>query len=210
MTRLLTRCLFFSLTLLGYGCAADYKALQSTGIDQACIDRLRPRGIASSWYDASIDVVGRHISGLLLVKNMNDTTSRVVFTNEAGVKFLDFEIFSNGAYKVHHVIRQLNRKAVIGLLQKDFALMLGVPFNATPWKAWATDTAIFYGVPQKKEICYFITGKECASLQRIESGSKRKRKVTLMLYGDVQKPDSIHLQHHTFAMQIKLTKIARD
>lgn len=204
------RYLSFSL-LLCFACASDYKMLQPSSPDRSCIDKLKPRGIATSWYDASIDVVGRHISGLLLVKNMPDSSNRIVFTNEAGFKFLDVEFAANGNFKVHHVIRQLDKKPVIRLLQKDFALMLGIPFRDASWSAWHNGGEYFYGVRQKKEMHYFITDKDCASLQRVESGSERKRLVSLTFHGpDAEKPDSIHLKHHTFAMQIRLRKLARD
>lgn len=204
------RYLSFSLILL-LGCASDYKALQPSSPDDACIARLKPSGLATAWYDASIDVVGHHISGLLLIKNMPDSSNRIVFTNEAGFKFLDFEFASGGDFKVHHVVKQLNKKPVIRLLQKDFSLMLGIPFKRGPWQAWQKGNEYFYGVRQKKEMHYFITDKDCASLQRVESGSDRKRVVSLTFHGpDAQKPDSIRLTHHTFAMQIGLKKLARD
>jgi hypothetical protein len=204
------RYLSFSL-LLCLGCASDYKMLQPSSPDGACIDKLKPSGLATAWYDASIDVVGHHISGLLLIKNMSDSSSRMVFTNEAGFKFFDFEFVPGGGFKVHHVIRQLDKKPVIRLLQKDFALMLGIPFKNRPWQAWRDGNEYFYGVRQKKEMHYFITGKDCASLQRIESGSDKKRVVSLTFHGpNAQKPDSINLTHHTFAMQIRLRKLARD
>jgi hypothetical protein len=193
------------------GCASDYKTLRSVVPDLPCINKLKPRGLDTSWYNTSIDVVGKHISGLLLIKNMPDSSTRIVFTNEAGVKFLDFEFTASNEFKVHHIIKQLNKKPVIRLLRNDFALMLGHPFETNTWRAWQTQEHLLYGVSQKNEKHYFITDKDCASLQRIESGSGRKRMVSLVLSGDDhQRPDSIQLQHHTFAMQIKLRKLARD
>jgi hypothetical protein len=210
MDRFLTKCLLFS-TLMGSGCVSEYKSLQPIVIDRSCIEKLRPRGIDTSWYDASIDVVGKHISGLLLIKNMPDSSTRIVFTNEAGVKFLDFEFAKDHTFTVHHIIRQMNKKPVIRLLQKDFSLMLGIPFQTASWQAWQNNGDVYYGVRQKKETHYFITGQDCASLHRIETGSLRKRKVSLIMSGsDVNKPDSMDLQHHTFAMHINLRKLAKD
>lgn len=211
MIRFRMRFLLFSLILLS-ACASDYKTLRPATVDQQCLGKIRLEGIKTSWFDAGIDVVGKHISGLLLVKNMPDSSIRVVFTNEAGLKFLDFEFSEHpGAFKVHHVIKQLDKKPVIRLLRKDFELLLGLPFRNASWKSWTNHDQIFFGVSQKKETHYFITGKDCASLQSMESGSKRRRKVSIELYGiSKQDPDSIYLQHHTFAMQIKLRKLVRE
>lgn len=210
MARFLIRCSLFSAMVIA-GCASDYKGLHALVPDQQCIQKLKPSGIATSWYTTTIDVVGRHISGLLLVKNMPDSSVRIVFTNEAGIKFLDFEFDAGDEFKVHYIISQLDKKPVIRLLRKDFSLMLGLPFKTGNWQAWQNNGQVLYGVTQKNEKYYFITDKDCASLQRIESGSKRKRMVSLTFFGndDVQ-PDSIHFQHHTFAMQIKLRKLAAD
>jgi hypothetical protein len=158
-----------------------------------------------------VDVVGRHISGLLLVKEMPDSTTRVVFTNEAGVTFFDFEFGKTGAFKARQVIKQLDRKPVIETLQKDFALALGIPFRQGVEGSWKMGEEVYFGVHQKKETAYFITGADCASLRRLEIGSRRKPKVTAVLYGsDLTLPDSIVLKHHTFAMAITLKKLERS
>ncbi len=209
MNRLLIRYLLFSGVFLT-ACISDYKGLRQITPDEACIERLKPESIAPSWYTASIDVVGRHISGLLLVKAMPDSSWRIVFTNETGVKFLDFEFADNNAFKVHYIIDQLDKKPVIRLLKSDFELMLALPFKKNQWMAWQNGDAYLYGMTEKGEKHYFITGQDCASLHRVETGSKRKRMVSLQYFGDKEQPDSIQLQHHTFAMQIKLKKLATD
>jgi hypothetical protein len=210
MTSFRILCLLFSAMLLA-GCSSDYKALRSAVVDKECVRKLKPKPIFTSWYKTSIDVAGKHVSGLLLIKNMPDSSTRIVFTNEAGFKFFDFGFKGADGFKVYYVIDQLNRKPVIRLLQKDFSLLLGVPFQSGPWVAWQDEERILYGVQQKKEKHYFITGKDCASLQRIESGSKRKKMITLVYFGNnQQEPDSIQLQHHTFNMQIRLRKLASN
>ena len=203
------RYLLFSM-LICLGCASDYHALRPAEADKDCVSKLKPEGIKTAWYDAGIDVMGNHISGLLLFKNMADSSDRVVFTNEAGIKFLDFEWQDTGLFKVHYVISQLNKKAVIALLKKDFELIMGIPFKTLEWTAWKNGNELFYRTSQKKEKHYFITAQDCASLLRIESGSERKRKVTVWLYGNDNPPDSIRLQHHTFDMQILLKKMTKD
>ena len=37
------------------------------------------------------NVVGNHLSGLLLIKKMPDSSTRMVFSNEMGLGFFDFE-----------------------------------------------------------------------------------------------------------------------
>ncbi|HEY0742505.1 MAG TPA: hypothetical protein VGD40_13615 [Chryseosolibacter sp.] len=192
------------------GCASDYKGLKVVTVDQECLSRIKPVALNTAWYDAGIDVVGKHISGLLLIKEMPDKSKRLVFTSEAGVTLFDFGFDATGDFKVYYIIKQLDKKAVVRLLRDDFALLLGIPFESPVWKSWEMGNERYFGVSEKNENHYFITDKDCGSLQRLESASKRTKKLTISMTGnDASKPDSITLQHHTFAMKINLKKLDR-
>src|SRR5688500_119966 len=124
------RFLLFSLTsILCWNCASDYRHLQAAEPSGQCITKLAPSEFQTAWYHASVDVVGNHISGLLLIKSMPDSSYRAVFTNEAGVTFFDFGFLQNGSFKVHNVIKHLNKGPVIQTLRKDFELILGLSFH---------------------------------------------------------------------------------
>lgn len=204
------RYLLFSWLLLLIACSSEYKALQSIPPDQACYLKIKPSGIQTCWFSAHVEVVGKHISGLLLIKNMPDSSKRVVFTNEAGVTFFDFEFQSNGTFQVKQILKSLNKKPVIETLRKDFELILGLPFQQEKAKAWRGANEIYFGVSQKKETAYVITDLDCASLRRLEIGSTRKRKVAVILKGaDLTLPDSVEVKHFTFNMVITLKKLER-
>lgn len=205
------RCLLFSVICgLLSGCISDYSHLQAAQPDAVCADRIAPLHIETAWYDASIDVMNNHISGLLLIKDMPDGSSRIVFTNEVGVTFFDFG-FIGGLFKVHSIISQLDKKPVIETLRKDFELIVGLPFQNGSYKRFEAGEEIYFGVAQKKETAYFITSKDCASLQRLEWGTARKRKVSVRMPGSgYPSPDRFELEHHTFNMKIKLTRIPKE
>ena len=199
-----------SLCFLLIGCnSIVYKDLQLVQSDSACLEKFKP-SFHSDWYNASVDVVGNHISGLLLFKTMPDSSVRIVFTNEVGITFFDFGFLGNGGFKVHQVIQQLDKKVVINLLRKDFELIMMRKVGTGPFKSFSRNGEIFYTLPSKKETDYFITDKDCASLLRIEKASKQKKKVEVTLVGDQhQAPDSVFLKHFTFNMQIGLKKLRR-
>jgi hypothetical protein len=141
---------------------------------------------------------------------MSDSSRRVVFTNEVGVTFFDFGFGKDGSFKVHQIIDQMDKKAVINLLRKDFELIMMQHAKGDKLHAYIRDGEIFYALPGKKETDYFITDKECSSLLRIEKASKRKKKTEVKIWnGNQQAPDSVHLKHFTFDMQIGLKKIQR-
>lgn len=185
--------------------------MQTVDSDPLCVSKIAPDQFNTSWYQASVEVIGRSISGLLLIKNMPDSSKRVVFTNEAGVTFFDFGFSADGKFKVFNIIKQMDRTPIIETLQKDFRLVLGLPFNKASYEVFSRDEEVFYGVRQKNETFYFITTKDCASLRRLELGSARKRKVTVVVKGKgYPQPDYIELLHNTFDMQIKLTRLEKE
>ncbi len=212
MNNSLIRYLLFSVScFFCCSCASDYRYLKAVETNSDCISKLAPNQFNTAWYHASVDVVGKHISGLLLIKNMPDSSYRVVFTNEAGVTFFDFGFTQGGGFKVYNIIKQLDKKPVIQTLQKDFELILGMPFRDASYRTYTMNDEVFFGVTQKKEMAYFITSKDCASLRRLELGSARKRKVTVHLRGQqYPTPDKIELVHNTFSMQINLTRFEKE
>jgi len=207
------RCLLFKsiIAMFLMGCASDYAHLQKMQGIGDCPDKILPLVIETSWYDASIDVVGKHLSGLLLIKNMPDSSKRVVFTSEAGLTFFDFSFSKKGDFHVVSVIKQFDRKAVIRTLQKDFALILGIPFLGAPVERYSAGDEVYFGFKEKNGTAYFITNKDCASLQRLEWGDKGKRLVTARTPGAAYPtPWTIEIDHHTFSMKIKLTRIQKE
>ncbi len=81
-----------------------------------------------SLYRCSVD--GRflfkrfHLSGLLLFKALEDSSTRVVFANESGLTFFDFGWSGRDSFYVVRIIPQLDRRPVIKTLRKDLELIL--------------------------------------------------------------------------------------
>jgi len=191
-------------------CASYYKNLKPTEVETSCVDSLRPKGIASAWFSAGVDVMGKHISGLLLVKEMPDQSIRIVFTNEVGVTFFDFEFSRDGKFEVKKIINQLNKRVVIETLRKDFYLLSGLPFQQK-LKSWRHNDKLYFGVEDKSERFYFITASTCTTLEGFEVGSERKKMVSITFEGeDARYPESILITHFTFEMTLTLKRIQKN
>src|SRR5258708_13414216 len=128
---------------------------------------MAPRPLPTSWYHASVEVVGNHISGLLLIKNMPDSAIRVVFTNEAGITFFDFGFSRDRTFTVHSIIKKLNKKPVVQTLRKDFELILALPFVKASYQSWREAEKIFFAVNQKKQTADFIIMKDFSTWHHI-------------------------------------------
>ena len=201
--------LLSSVLIFLAGCSSAYKGLQKTDGDPSCLDKFRPR-FSTALYTAQVDIVGNHLSGLLVVKTMPDSSIRVVFTSEMGLSFFDFEFSANGGFKVHHIISKMNRKAVIKTLRQDFELILMRQLSATPASVYRNKERIYYAFRQEKGSNYYITDPECSELLEIEKGSKRKPVVVALMKNYVNGiPDTIGISHTTFQFTIGLKRLER-
>ncbi|MBN1462442.1 MAG: hypothetical protein JXQ69_04520 [Paludibacteraceae bacterium] len=67
------------------------------------------------------------VSGITIIKQSNDTTTGV-FINEFGLKGFEF-IVSNGACKISHLIKQLDKWYIKETLANDFAFIFTCTYN---------------------------------------------------------------------------------
>src|SRR5882724_10396029 len=145
----LSSCLFILTS-----CSSVYKNLQPAAGDTNYIQKFKPN-FKNALYKAEIDVVGHHLSGLLLIKTLPDSSIRIVFSNEIGFKFFDFEIKPDGGFKVFYVVKQMDKKPVIKTLKKDFELILLPEKNSQTAYLLKDDHSLYYIFPkQKGSFCY--------------------------------------------------------
>ena len=203
------RYLLFINLLFCLACASPYKGFQNAVGDITCVQKFRPV-FASALYNTQVNVVGRHLSGLLLIKTMPDSSIRMVFSNEMGFKFFDFEFSARDSFFVHYIIKKMNRKAVIKTLRKDFELILMRHFDTLKAQVKKEGELTYFVFPQGKEYNSFITNSNCTELVRIEKASKRKIKVQVIMQnyaGGV--PDTIGITHKNINFTIGLKRLER-
>ncbi|MFT3946242.1 MAG: hypothetical protein QM763_04640 [Agriterribacter sp.] len=201
--------LYISIFFFSTACSSSYKTLQRTEADPLCVQKFKP-AFTTALYATQVDVTGKHLSGLLIIKTMPDSSVRIVFSNEAGFKFFDFG-FEDDDFKVHYIFNQMDKKAVIKTLRKDFELVLMRHLDAK--KAYTAKEAesLYHVFPDGKDIYYYVTNNACDSLIRMERGSKRKKVVeAFMKPGADSMPDSIGIKHHNFNFDIQLKRLQKD
>ncbi|WP_236652810.1 hypothetical protein [Chitinophaga vietnamensis] len=196
------------LALMGVSCKSVYKGLQRREGDVNCIRQFSPQ-FSSTLYSTQVNVLKHHLSGLLFFKQMPDSSLRVVFANEMGFKFFDFEFDKNGAFTKHYIISKMDKKAVVKTLQQDFALVLLRP--DLQQAHIATDSRYRYTVlPTAKGNNYYITDTACTELVRIEKSSVRKPVVKVwMQHYTNGVPDTISIKHQNFNFNISLQRVEK-
>lgn len=198
--------LLAAILCLMVSCSSAYRALKPAEGDAACIAAFRPRFDTTVLYNTQVDVLKHHFSGLLLFKPMATGSMRVVFLTEMGMKFFDFEFGADGSFTKHYVLPQMDKKAVVKTLRKDFEMML---MRQNPAAASVlTDGRYRYtAFPLPKGNIYYITGMDCRELVRVENGGRRP--VVEIFMKDYRNglPDSILVQHKKVKFNISSQRV---
>ena len=205
------RYLLISMMFLFSACASQYRHLQQATGNSNCLEKFKPVFTRALYY-TQVNVTGKHLSGLLLIKQMPDSSTRMVFSNEAGYKFFDFEYTQTGDFKVYQVIDQLDKKPVITTLRKDFELvMMHANVMQNGFVKKDSSGLVYYGFPEKKGYNYYITDADCSKLVSMERASNRKAVVKAVMkdYRDGI-PDTIGISHTGFQFDIGLKKLEQD
>ena len=201
--------LLISCLIVQLGCVSVYKNLQDTPGDITALQKFRP-AITTALYKIDVNVIGKYLSGLLLLKTMPDSSIRVVFSNEMGFKFFDLEFAPGGRFKVNYIIKQMNRRPVITTLRQDFSLVLMLSQDPASAYIRKDSQYLYYVFPQKKGFYYYITDLAGNELVRMERSSKRKP-VVVAIMKDYRNgmPDTIGITHKNFNFKIGLKKLER-
>lgn len=204
------RCLLvISCCFVVISCSSAYKKLQHTAAETSCVAAFKPDFIRDM-YHAQVNVAGKHLSGVLVIKTMPDSSIRMVFASEAGFSFFDFE-FKGKEFKVHSILKQMDKKPVIKTLQKDFELVLMQHIDAPDAFALKKDSFIYRVFPYGKDYYYYITDPDCTTLYRMERGNRKKKIVEAVRYGEkYTRPDSIGIRHYNFNFTIGLKRLQDD
>ena len=198
-----------SCLLLLFSCSNAYKNLHRTSGDINVAQRFKPL-FSVALYKAEINITGNYLSGLLLIKKMPDSSTRMLFSNETGFKFFDFEFSKNGDFKVHYILEKMNRKAVVKTLRRDFELVLMEHLDTREAFMARKGQLVYYGFPHAKGINYYIADSTGNELIRMERGSKTKAVVTAIAKNYINRsPDTVGITHHNINFTIGLKKIER-
>ena len=204
------RCLLlisFFITLMG--CSSVYKHLQVTPGNAEKLQQYKP-AFAVALYKANVDVMGNHLSGLLMIKKMPDSSMRLLFSNEIGFKFFDFEFSKDGNFKILSIIKQMDKKAVIKTLRKDFELILMKDLEVGNVLIRKNSTEVYYTYRQSKGYNHYITNLAGDELVRLERSSKRKPVMQAIMKNYIRGiPDTIGITHQNFNFTIGLKRIER-
>jgi len=207
MRRFLLQSFLYSAILLILGSCKTYKLtdVQPVSGTEKTVENLYFSSTEDYVYKCQMDIYNNHVSGILIVKKINDTTHRVVLTSDFGNKLIDFEI-SEHDFKLNYVLPDLDKKIVINFLKNDFQHLLRreYPVNSR----FENKESNIYLSKLDKKIYYLFFNKENNLLKQIVYTKNNKEKIDFTFAAKKHIfADSLNLQHKDFKINIKLYQI---
>lgn len=200
LSSLLIICLFPS-------CKSAYSSLQKTNTARSCALEWKPVISETIKYSTQVKALNNEFSGILLFKPMPDGSLRIVFTNQFGITFFDFEFSGGGDFVKHFILPQMDKEAVVNLLRKDFEMLL-MMYDPSQVEVLTDGNHTFSTFALKKGKVYYVTSPDCSNIIKIENGSKRKPVIEITLSGQQNEtPESFVIDHKKVAFTIQSKRI---
>lgn len=210
MRRLLLRSSVYSLIFLGF---MSCKTYELTGVkpvmnSEKTVENLYFSSTADYVYKCQMDIYNNHISGIVIIKKINEKTHRVAMTSDFGNKLIDFEISDND-FKLNYVLPDLDKKMVINFLRNDFQRLLKMEYPVLD--SFEDDNSKIYLSKIDNQSYYLFYNKHNSLLKKVVYIKNNKEKINFTF--DAKKhifADSIDLQHKDFNIKIKLFQITEN
>lgn len=203
---LLQSFLYSSFFLLLVSCKSyQLKDVKSVSNTEKTVENLYFSSKEDYVYKCQMDIYKNHISGILIIKKISDTTHRVVMTSDFGNKMIDFEISEND-FKLNYVLADLDKKMVINFLKNDFQELLRQKYPVT--ESFENENFSIFRSELDKKNYYLSFNKENSLLTKIVYTKNNKEKINFSF--EAKKPtfaEMINLEHKDFKINIKLFQI---
>ena len=198
---------FFILFFFGSCTPQIFKGLELSGKKRIDKVDLFPFVVDTTlMYDMQIHYKETVLSGILLIKPVENHSVRTLFTSVFGLTVFDFE-FNETEFKVNHCIEILQKKKILNLFRKDFRALFSYhlpdEFESEIYKK--EQTLVGYKIKTPDGTAYFLTHER--QLKRIEMPSM----VTLLKI-DYQNyknnlPERILMSHPGLRLNMQLEQI---
>lgn len=207
MHRSLLQSFLYSLIFLLFVSCKTYKLadVKPVSNSEKTVENLYFSSNEDYVYKCQMDIYKNHVSGILIIKKIKETTHRVVLTSDFGNKLIDFEVSEND-FKLNYVLPDLDKKIVINFLKNDFQELLRQKYPVN--ESFENENSKIYLSKIEKKNYYLFFNKENNLLKQIIYTKNNKEKIDFSF--DAKKhifADSLNLQHKDFKINIKLFQI---
>lgn len=193
--------LFFSCTI------PNYSKLKTCAVADVSNDSLLsvfPKSFTKALYKARLDVYGNYFTGMFFLKSMEDSSYRINFINEFGMKFFDIE-YKNEKFKLIYCFEKFNNSILLNTLETDIRYMLQKKYKRFAKKIYCDDINKETIIQLGKD--FYFTKTNSSTISKIEHCGSFKKKMELIPSNYKNGfPSSLHYQHFNikFAMQLDI------
>jgi hypothetical protein len=210
MRRLLLQSLAYSLIFLLFVSCKTYTLtdVKPVANSEKTVENLYFSSHEDYVYKCQMDIYKNHVSGILIIKKINETTHRVVLTSDFGNKLIDFEI-SEADFKLNYVLPDLDKKIVINFLKDDFQQLLKQKYSVA--ESFENQNSRIYLSKIDQKAYYLFFNKETGLLKQIIYTKNKKEKIDFTF--EAKKhifADSLSLHHKDFKIKIQLFQITEN
>ena len=161
-------------------------------------------------YKGTFDISKNHLSGLFMIKRTSGNSIRIVFSNEFGMKFFDFE-FKGSEFVIHYCYPSFERHSLMKILELDFRLLM-VPDTSviTMKRGHSKDPGrVVFNVKSARGGFHYSYDIDSGKIRRIQTSMSLMGKTDLQFYGDERvRPTRIILTNPTIGLHIKMTLLS--
>jgi hypothetical protein len=158
-------------------------------------------------YKGSLDIAKFHLSGIFLLKRTSGNSVRIVFSNELGMSFFDFEV-KDDEILVHSCNSLLDRVPFLKYLENDFFLLLFTCTNLSTMKRERSGDPkkLIFGVMTARGSFRCTYGKDSGKIRRIQTVRSTMGRTDLRVYGDkLLYPEKINIVNPAIRLHIRMT-----
>lgn len=120
-------------------------------------------------FRAKVEAFGQKLTGVLIVQK-EDTSYRAVMITDFGLKVIDIQIFNNGTYLCHHIMKHLDYDFVKDSFANNLRMLLSVSDQALIKYQDMNGFDLIYA-PQAKMLFYW-QDEELKKVERYRNKSK--------------------------------------
>lgn len=148
-------------------------------------------------YTALINAFGKEITGILVIKPLDNDSHRLVLTTDFGNTLLDLTINKEGYIK-NYAIPDLDKKIILNVISSDFKLLV-----KRDWEINAVSVSGNMYMSQIGRKKFYLSYNDKDLYQLVYA--KQKKKVAFTYNNiEVDKAKEIQIQHFNFNLKIEL------
>lgn len=214
MQRSTIRNLWLSSMLLMFSASCAKKNIQNfTAVD--CVGKsywkLFDDKHANHQYKTEVTIYGKYFSGILFLKQVNDTTCRAAFTTVPGAKFFEL-LITPVKDSVIYTIPQMSNPAVVTAIAKDIRTFALLNKFATAPICLKQDKVEGEIVERKthQEVYRYFYKEHSRKLNQIQVLSDRLKPKTIFDFAYATNaliPNDVLISHLNFKLKIHLTQL---